>query len=514
MTAAPKGGAGPPFEFAHRGVVEGYYGEAWSHVDRLWLLDRLGSWGMNRYLYAPKDDPLQRARWREAYSADQMQAFGELIERGQRAGPSPVDVGFALSPGACIRYSSAQDVETLVRKFGAFAERGARFFALALDDISSELGHESDRRAFASLAAAHIHLSHALRDALGPDCLIWLVPTDYAGVGSSDYLQELGDRLDPAIEVGWTGRSVLPATIRSSEAALRSRALRRRLLVWDNTPVTDGPMRNMLHLGPYTGRDPELAQHCSGMLLNPMQHPRASAVTLRTAADYLADPEHYEQEESWREALREAGAGAPGAFAHFASAHRFSFMAPNDRDAELSVAIDKLQSHLPTALDPDDPNDPSERASECARALAALDLLLEQRESAASQLRADLSDRALAAELEPWLASHSRECQRMRVALDCLEVLCGDPSQNAKGLAMARMEGRLTRLPVPSATSFGPRRVLYPAFESLTEDATRFGPEAGLFLDRCLTDHLIRLAERSASEQLGLVCHRSPDETQ
>ena len=67
---------------------------------------------------------------------------------------------------------------------------------------------------------------------------------------------------------------------------------------------------------------------------------------------------------------------------------------------------------------------------------------------------------------------------------------------------------------MPSATSFGPRRVLYPVFESLTEDATRFGPEAGLFLDRCLADELIRLAERSASSQLGLVCRGSRDDGQ
>ena len=101
----------------------------------------------------------------------------------------------------------------------------------------------------------------------------------------------------------------------------------------------------------------------------------------------------------------------------------------------------------------------------------------------------------------------------MRVALDCLEVLCGPQPENAKGLALIRMEGRLTRLPVPSATSFGPRRVLYPAFQSLEEDATRFGSDPGLFLDHCLADELIRLAERVASDRLGLVCHGERDAT-
>ena len=39
--------------FAHRGVIEGYYGAPYTHADRLWLLERMGAWGMNRYVYAP-----------------------------------------------------------------------------------------------------------------------------------------------------------------------------------------------------------------------------------------------------------------------------------------------------------------------------------------------------------------------------------------------------------------------------------------------------------------------------
>ena len=86
-------------EFIHRGVVEGFYGPPYTHADRLWLLDRLGAWGMNRYVYAPKDDPLHRAQWRDPYPADALREFAELVERGRAAG---VEVGFAVSPGLTI----------------------------------------------------------------------------------------------------------------------------------------------------------------------------------------------------------------------------------------------------------------------------------------------------------------------------------------------------------------------------------------------------------------------------
>ena len=69
--------------FAHRGVIEGYYGAPYTHADRLWLLERMGAWGMNRYVYAPKDDPFHRARWRSEYSGA---AVKPSVDRGRLCG--------------------------------------------------------------------------------------------------------------------------------------------------------------------------------------------------------------------------------------------------------------------------------------------------------------------------------------------------------------------------------------------------------------------------------------------
>ena len=231
-----------------------------------------------------------------------------------------------------------------------------------------------------------------------------------------------------------------------------------------------------------------------------MRHARASAPTLRTAADYLADPARYDADGSWRAALEEAGEGAPEAFAAFALAHRFSPLACDDRDREMEAAIRALPAALARPA--------RDRQAASDDALASLRKLLELRQPAAARVRDELRDRRLVSEIEAWLLSHERECARMLVALDCLEVLCGAASRNAMGLAVGRMEGRLTRLPVPAATSFGPRRAFYPIFESLDEDDTRFASEAGLFIDRCLGDELIRLAEELAGERLGLIQER------
>ena len=223
----------------------------------------------------------------------------------------------------------------------------------------------------------------------------------------------LGRDLAPSIEVGWTGRTVVSPTITAAEAAQRAATLRRRLLIWDNVPVADGPMRPMLHLGPYVGRDRDLGAHVSGLLLNPMAQARASGVALRTAADYMRDPQRYDPEASWRAALAELGAGAPEAFAVFAAAHRFSPLLPDDRDPELESAVAALRARA------------ARSATDTAPALAALRQLLDaarrRRRDAARRPRPTATwpqrDRALAGVAPRRERAHGRGARPARGAV-------------------------------------------------------------------------------------------------
>ena len=468
--------------FTHRGVVEGFYGSRSSHTDRLWLIERMGPWGMNRYLYAPKDDPLQREDWRAPYPPEAMREYSELVERGARVG---VSVGFAVSPGLSIRYSSREDLETLGRKMRGFGEIGARFFALALDDIPSQLTHEADGVAFDSLAEAQVALVHGLREQLPADTIFWLIPTEYLHVDPSPYLEELGEKLDPSIEIGWTGRTVVSPTIPLEEARQRASTLRRRLLLWDNVPVSDGPMRCMLHMGPFVGRDAHLPEELSGILLNPMEQAHASAVTLATAADYLRDPSSYDPESSWKRALLELGDGCPEAFGCFAAGHRFSALLPNDRDPEIEAAFRELRDAISNARD-------------ARPALAGLRALVEARLEAKQSLENTLGDRDLLREIEPWVQAHHHETRRIATALDLLDVMSSGASPMAKALAWFRMEGRLTRISRGQVTSYGPRRLLFPLLVSMNEDEAGFGADPALFRDRCLADEIVRFAEDQA----------------
>ncbi len=465
--------------FEHVGVIEGYYGPKWSHADRLHVIERIGAWGMNRYYYAPKDDPLHRSLWRDPYPKRELGEFRELVECGERAG---VEVGFALSPGLSITYSSAEDRRALLDKFRGFVELGARRLCLALDDVPTRLSCDEDEQAFASLGDAHAALAGEIARALGPEVGLYLVPTDYLGVASTPYLETLGAELPPEIEIGWTGRTVVSPTIESREAEARSRALKRRVLVWDNVPVSDGPMRAMLHMGPYVGRAADLPEYASGILLNPMEHARASCVVLYTAARYAADPAGYDPEGAWNEAIDEVGDGDPEAFRLFAEAHRFSPLHTEDRDRGLEARFAEIS-----------------RALEDGRDFS--DLLLEVRELAQRRvqvgeaLREGLRDRRLAAEIDPWLDSHETESRRVLVAIEALLEILSDISHRERLFAFMRMQGRLSLEPDNGRVSYGPRRVLYPQLTSMYEDEMRLSVEPTLIRGQCLADEILEFVE-------------------
>jgi hyaluronoglucosaminidase len=463
--------------FAIRGVIEGFYGKPWAHEDRLWLIERMGGWGMNSYVYAPKDDPLHLARWREPYPEAQLAEFRALVEAGERA---DVRVGFAVSPGRSIVYSDRAERAAFVAKLEAFHALGSRFLALAVDDVPTNLLHAADRSAFRSLADAQLALLREVQDAFGHDSKLWLSPTDYLGVETTDYLDEIGERLDPEIDVAWTGRTVLAPDVQAHEAAARAATLRRRVLFCDNTPVADGPMRVMLHLNPYVGRDPGLEAHVSGILLNPMEHARASAVTLGCAAAYMRDPRAYDGERAWERSVDALGGAAAPALRLFAQAHRFSPSTPDDRDRALERALAK----------------PLDRLDE-------LESLLAERLAANETLRTQLGDARLRAEILPWLESHAAETRRMQAAAAALRALESGGTRADRVLAFVGFEGKLTREPIPSKASYGPRRVLYPQLASMRDETMGFGADRSLYTDLCLSDALVREVEARALDLLG-----------
>lgn len=312
-----------------RGTIEGFYGQPWTHAERLDQMDFYGDVKANTYVYAPKDDPYHRDKWREPYPAEKLAELGELVDR---AAVNHVRFTFAVSPGQSICYSDPADRKALKDKLQALYDLGTRAFSVPLDDIDhSRWNCEADRAAYgapgtgaAGKAQADL-LNDVQRTFVDTHEGVWplqMVPTEYYNHAESAYKRALRETLDPAVEVMWTGVGVVPTGITNEDAEQASEVFGRKVFVWDNYPVNDfGNTSGRLLLAPYDKREAGLSDHLSGVVANPMNQPYASKVAVFGTADFAWNDRAYDAGRNWRHALSYLAGGdraATGALLVFA----------------------------------------------------------------------------------------------------------------------------------------------------------------------------------------------------
>ncbi|MWA14859.1 beta-N-acetylhexosaminidase family protein [Streptomyces sp. BA2] len=293
-----------------RGSIEGFYGPPWTEAERLDQMDFLGDTKANTYVYAPKDDPYHREKWREPYPADKLTELGKLIDR---ASANHVRFTFAVSPGGSICYSDPADVKALTAKLQAMYDLGVRSFSVPLDDISyTKWNCEGDKAKFGEpgrgpAAKAQVGLLNTIqRDFIArhEDANpLQMVPTEYGDLTDTAYKQTMRAELDGAVEVMWTGTDVVPPEITNSQAEKAAELFGRKVFVWDNYPVNDfARTAGRLLLAPYDKREPGLSGHLSGIVSNPMNQEGASKLAVFTMNDFSWNDRGYERARSGRQA--------------------------------------------------------------------------------------------------------------------------------------------------------------------------------------------------------------------
>jgi hyaluronoglucosaminidase len=310
-----------------RGIIEGFYGQPWSHEARLQVIEFAGRHGFDTYVYAPKDEPKHRKRWRELYDAEELARFTELGEAAAAAG---VRMIYSVNPGLDIRFSDADDFHALSGKVEQVRSAGFDGAMLAFDDIDPTLREVDARRFGGQPGAAQAYLANWLyreqRTLKEPFRLIF-VPTEYHGTQTTPYLACLKELLNDRIDVIWTGPGILSERITAAQARVFGQWVGRPPVLWDNYPVNDfKPTR--LFLGPVTGRAPDLPKAVRGVLVNPMHQARASLVPLATYAAYLDNPARYDPEAALRAAIAEVGGPAADALAQLVEFQRQSHLEP------------------------------------------------------------------------------------------------------------------------------------------------------------------------------------------
>lgn len=304
---------------ALRGSIEGFYGSPWTPEERLDQMDFLGEVKSNTYVYAPKDDPYHREKWRDPYPEDKLAELGELVERARA---NHVRFTFAVSPGNSVCYSDPADVKALVAKLQSLYDLGVRSFSVPLDDINyTKWNCDGDRQKFGEpgrgpAAEAQVGLLNEVRrdfvathEGTNP---LQMVPTEYGDLTDTAYKKTLRSTLDKDIEVMWTGTEVVPSEITDEQAAQAAELFGRKVFVWDNYPVNDfDKTAGRLLLAPYDKRDAGLSDHLSGVVSNPMNQEAASKLPVFTIADFAWNDRGYDVRRSARQSALHLAGGDP-----------------------------------------------------------------------------------------------------------------------------------------------------------------------------------------------------------
>ena len=121
-----------------RGVVEGFYGRPWGTEGRLDLMDFMGQYKMNCFIYGPKDDPYHQGKWKELYPESMIADFRRLLDAARK---NHVKFYWAVHLGDAFKdpEPAAREAEyaALWRKLDSMYDVGFRCFAVFFDDFGN-----------------------------------------------------------------------------------------------------------------------------------------------------------------------------------------------------------------------------------------------------------------------------------------------------------------------------------------------------------------------------------------
>ncbi len=295
-----------------RGVVEGFYGTPWTFNDRADIIDFCRQNNLNSYVYAPKDDPYHREKWRKPYPADKLAKMKNLVDVAKE---NDVRFIFAVSPGLDLNYKGSkgdEDFRLMIRKLDAMYQIGVRDFAIFFDDLKDDKGrhHENGKAQAEFLNRVQKNLHERYKD-VAP---LIMVPTEYfyldmlKGDKLKPYTKDLAENLDPRILVLYSGRGVVCDGITDKELAEVNKIFGREVGIWWNYPVNDYP------LTPDGNRNVKLAlgaieklptAHMTAIFFNPMGQVQLSKIAIATGAIYANNPATYNEAQAWDKVLAE-----------------------------------------------------------------------------------------------------------------------------------------------------------------------------------------------------------------
>jgi hypothetical protein len=226
------------------GIVEGFYGRPYNPRRRRILIDYLSMLDKAGYVYAPKNDPFHRLRWREDYTEDEWLELSGTIDTAVNRG---LEFIYGISPW---QFGSG-DSGTLRSKAERAIDAGATGIAVLFDDIPG--------RADTSLAVRQLQLAEEALE--GFDCAVYLCPSIYCmelldKYDGGEYLAAWRDNMPRDWHSFWTGDGVISKELDKNSLTAAEKLLGGKPIIWDNLLADDYSLRR-IYLAGLEGRIPE-----------------------------------------------------------------------------------------------------------------------------------------------------------------------------------------------------------------------------------------------------------------
>jgi hyaluronoglucosaminidase len=276
-----------PLKKFSRGIIEGFFGRPWSWPTRQSYASFLKQNNYQYYIYAPKADRYLRRCWSEPWPDDE---YAHLQQLGQVYQQAEVAWGIGLTPLEIHHNYDDHAKALLTAKIRSINQLQPDILAILFDDMRGD---------FARIAEIQVDVTHRVMEQSTASSLI-MCPTYYStdpvldrvfGDRPPRYLETLGQLLDPAVDVFWTGEKVCSTTYPAAHLQEVTAQLSRKPVIWDNYPVNDGAkLCKFLNLRPFGESAEHLPTWAAGQAINPMNQAYLSQIPLMTLT--ASDQQH------------------------------------------------------------------------------------------------------------------------------------------------------------------------------------------------------------------------------
>jgi len=246
--------------------------------------------------------------WWRPLTPERKKKFSKIINSCEQHG---ISFCFAMHPQLAsprpLEHGSAEDFEAFFQHYAWAQSEGVKWFAVCLDDTS--WGKDGP----ILCGERHSELVNKILERLQVkdyQAKMIFCPASFWGDGTNPehgaYLASVARMLHPEIFVFWNGDAIVTPRVTRVAAQSYRTVVRHRLFLWDNYPVNDDSPT--MHLGPLSGREPDLCEVVDGYISNPMcSQNQINRLPLATCADYANDPQAYKPSRSIGQAILRFG---------------------------------------------------------------------------------------------------------------------------------------------------------------------------------------------------------------